>query len=96
MAAKKRRSGTLDLTTQVLIEIRDEVRRTNESLAQTNERLGTLERRQTETEVRLATEITALAKAVIDVRDLLREDRVLKPRLDDYEKRLAALERKVG
>jgi hypothetical protein len=63
--------------TQVLIEIRDEVRRTNERLGQTNERLSGLERRQTETEVRLATELVAVARAVNDVRDLLRAVRVV-------------------
>jgi septal ring factor EnvC (AmiA/AmiB activator) len=95
MAAKKRtRPG--DLTTQVLIEIRDEVRRTNEQLDVTNKRLGALERRQNETEIRLATELTAVAKAVIQVRDLLREDLLLSPRIDDHEKRLTTLERKLG
>jgi hypothetical protein len=37
----------------------------------TNERLERLERRQTETEIRLATELVAVAKAIGEVRDLL-------------------------
>jgi len=52
---------------QILREIRDEVRatngrldQTNECLDETNERLGRLERRVTETEIRLASELTAL------------------------------------
>ena len=118
MAAKKRRP---DLTTRVLIEIRDEVRRTNERLDQTNRRLdGTnerlmqmgdrldarldqtngrlaaLERRQTETEIRLATELVAVTHAVNGVRDLLRDNLQLHPRLDDHEQRLTALENERG
>jgi hypothetical protein len=93
--ASRKKNGSIDLTTQVLIEIRDEVRRTNERLGQTNERLSGLERRQSETEVRLATELVAVARAVNDVRDLLRAEHQLAPRVDDHEQRLAALERKI-
>ena len=78
----KRPSPTL----QVLREIRDQLRDTNARLDQTNARLdGTnqrlerpeggveaLQRRQSESEVRLATELVAVAKAVQEVRDLLR------------------------
>jgi len=96
MASKKKNGGPLDLTTQVLIEIRDEVRRTNDRLDQTNERLSQIDHRQAETEIRLATELVAVARAVGEVRDLLREERILAPRVDDHEKRLAALEQTVG
>ena len=50
-------------TRQVLREIRDELR-------QTNERLSGVERRQTETETRLATELVAVARLVGEVRDV--------------------------
>ena len=93
MAAKKRGPA---LTTRVLIEIRDEVRRTNGRLEQTNERLAALEHRQSETEIRLATELVAVTHAVNGVCDLLRANLQLHPRLDDHEQRLATLERKVG
>jgi hypothetical protein len=81
-----------DMTTQVLIEIRDEVRKTNERLGETNERLTRLERRQVETEVRLATELVAVVGAVHEVRDELLEDRRLAAQVTDHERRIVALE----
>ena len=113
MAAKKRGEGE-SLTTRVLVEIRDAIKRnterlearlgeTNERIDQTNARVGEtnehierLERRQTETEVRLATEIVAVAGAVHEVRDYLKEAIALRPTLDDHELRLRALESKRG
>ena len=44
----------------------------------------------TETEIRPATEVVAVAHAVNEVRDLLREQPDLRPRVDDHERRLAA------
>jgi len=96
-----------DLTIEILKDIRDEVRKTNERVDTTNERLDELrtdlvdriervERRQTETEVRLATELVAVGGAVREVRDLLREDRGLRDRVDDHERRLSAVERRTG
>jgi predicted RNase H-like nuclease len=61
-----------------------------------NERFGRLERRQTETEVRLSTELVAVVGAVREVRDLLREDHALRDRVDDHERRIAAVETRVG
>ena len=56
MATKKGGNGkVLDLTTRVLIEIRDEARRTNERLDQTNARLDETNARLDETNVRLET-----------------------------------------
>jgi chromosome segregation ATPase len=69
---------------------------TNERLAETNDSLGRLERRQTETEVRLSTELVAVVGAVREVRDLLREDRALRDRVDDHERRIAAVENRAG
>ena len=57
-----------DHALRVLTEIRDEVRRTNERVDQTNERLVHLEeslsRRIVESEMRTATAITELAQSV--------------------------------
>ena len=58
MATKRRSNGNvLDLTTRVLIEIRDEVRRTNERLvtgfAEVNERLDQTNARLDQTNARL-------------------------------------------
>jgi predicted nucleic acid-binding Zn-ribbon protein len=94
-----------DVTIEILKGIRDEVRGINSRLDATNSRLDTLredtnarferlERRQAETEVRLATELVAVVGAVHEVRDLLREDRVLRAQVDDHERRLAALEKR--
>jgi hypothetical protein len=77
------------LTLGVLREIRDETRKTNE-------RLDRLERRQTETEVRLATELLAVSSAVREVRDLLRTNLDVHVKVEDHEARIAALEQKVG
>ncbi|HEY3816152.1 MAG TPA: hypothetical protein VGL81_03220 [Polyangiaceae bacterium] len=52
--------------------------------------------RQTATEIRLATELVGVAGAVREVRDLLREDRVLRDRVEDHERRISAMERGAG
>jgi len=103
--ASKKRNG--DLTTEVLVQIRDELRLTREqlkneihdvrgALEQTNARLERLEHRQTEDAVRLATEVVAVANAVGQVRDLLRDQRQDQNRIDDHERRIAALETKAS
>lgn len=88
-----------DLTTRILIEIRDEARRTNERLDQTNERLDQtverldrLEQRQTEGEIRISTAITDVVGAIHEVRDAVIVDRKLAQRLDDHERRITTLE----
>jgi len=100
-----------DLTTQVLIEIRDEARRTNAQVAQlnaevaqikaeavqTNTRLDRLERRQTESEIRISTEIVAVAGAIDRLTDALLDPKRfggVTARLDDHERRLETLERR--
>ncbi len=92
-----------NLTVSILREIRDEVRKTNqrldqpnERLDQTNERLERLEKRQTETEVRLATELVAVASAVGELTELLRQDRALRQRVDDHERRISYVGLRVG
>jgi chromosome segregation ATPase len=69
---------------------------TNQRLSEANQRLDRLERRHTETDVRLSTELVAVVGAVREVRDLLREDRILQGRVDDHERRIAAIETRVG
>jgi len=100
-----------DLTTQVLIEIRDEARKTNARLDQTNSRLDQtvarldqtiarldrLEHRQTESEIRISTEIVGVVGAINRLTDaLLDPERVpsFTVRLDDHERRLGELERR--
>jgi hypothetical protein len=84
MAAKKKNSGARDLTTEVLVQIRDEMRHMREDLRR-------LEKRQGEDSTRLAAELVAVAKAVIQVRDLLRDQRVDRERVDDHEKRIRSI-----
>ena len=90
-------------TLTVLRAIRDELKGTNARLDQANARLDrvesrveAVEKRQTEMEVRLATELVAVARAVGEVRDLLRDGLAMRAQMDDHERRLAALERQRG
>jgi hypothetical protein len=79
-----------DLTTQVLIEIRDEARKTNA-------RLERLERRQAESEIRISTEIVGVVGAVDRLAEALLDPRgpgKLAERLEDHERRLGELERR--
>lgn len=96
-----------DHTLAVLKQIRDAVTQTNARLDQTNEcldqtradlsdRLDRLERRQTETEIRLATELTAVVGAVHALRDAVLADRDLRRTIADHEQRLSAIERRTG
>jgi hypothetical protein len=57
-------------------------------------RLDRLEQRQTATEIRIATELVGVAGALREVRDELRQDRTLRARVDDHERRIAATERR--
>lgn len=74
-----------DTTVEVLREIRDEAR-------MTNERLGRLEKRQVETEIRLATELTSVVGAIHELRDVIVEDRKLRSEVADHEVRIRRLE----
>ena len=80
--------------------VRQELKQTREDLGaridETNVRVDRLERRQTESEIRLATELVAVTAAVREVRDELREDRVLRRQFDDHERRIGALEKSRG
>lgn len=97
-----------DLMTRSLVEIRDEMRRTREELSArldttreelstridtTNERLDRLEQRQHASEVRLATELVAVAAAIRQLTDLFRDEREVRSQVADHERRLSAIER---
>jgi predicted RNase H-like nuclease (RuvC/YqgF family) len=102
-----------DLTTQILIDIRDAVRATNERIDQTNQRLDQtnqrldqtierldrsidrldrLERRQVDGEIRIGTEIVAIAGAIRNFHDDYLAERPSRAILQDHERRLRALE----
>lgn len=91
----------VDSTLLVLREIRDGIKLTNTRLDATNARVDELatEVRATNKhlvamEIRLATEMVAVAGAVRDVTTLVRELRDEK--IKELERRVAAVERKVG
>lgn len=92
-----------DLTIEILKSIRDEIRTSNERLERlertTNDRFErlegrfeSLERRQTETEVRLATEIVAVANAIHTVKDLLASRLEVYDQVQKLETRVTAIE----
>ena len=107
-----------DLTTKVLIQIRDEIKSTRDELRDelktarsdlntrldaTNARLDTtnaqlkfVAQRQTESDIRLGTELVGVRDAVDRVVDLLRADRTLRHDMDELKERVAVLERKTG
>ena len=94
-----------DITIEILKEIRDEIRATNGRLDETaldetrtemSDRFERLEHRQVVTETRIATELIAVAGAVNALREDLREDRALRRRVDEHERRIQTLERQAG
>jgi len=103
-----------DLTTKVLIEIRDEIRSTRQELREeiratntridaTNSRLDTtntkldfLARRQTEVELRVATELVGVRDAVGQLVEMHRADRELRHDVENLKERVANLESKAG
>jgi hypothetical protein len=83
-----RMAGKMSSPLEVLTEIRDE-------LKDHGRRLGALERRQSESEIRLATELVNVARAVTEVRDRLRERLDDRDRIDALERRIAAVEHRL-
>jgi hypothetical protein len=90
--AARETNARLDDTNARLEGLREDM---NARLEGTNTRLDRVERRQTETEVRLSTELVAVVGAVHEVRDLLAEDRALRTQVSDHERRLTAVESRV-
>jgi hypothetical protein len=74
-------------------ELSARIDQTNERIDLTNDRLEQLERRQVETEVRLATQLVEVVGAVNAVREAIVEDRVLRRTVADHEDRISRLER---
>ena len=74
-----------DLNTQILIEIRDQLR------AHAG-RLDRLETSNREMQLRIATEVVEVAKSVRELRDAVLEDRDLRAKVEDHESRLRRLE----
>ena len=58
--------------------------------------LDRLERRQTESEVRISSELVAVAGAVTQLRDAILEDRDLRNKVAEHERRITALEARPG
>ena len=94
-------AGKPSPTLKVLMEIRDELkehrgilREHGEILRDHGEHLESLEKRQVESEIRLATELVGVARAVTEVRDLLRDRLDDRDRIDDLEQRVSTLERR--
>ena len=94
-----------DVTLQVLIDIREEIRGTNkrvdglqEEVKQTNQRIdnlrGELSQRITHSEIRVATAITDLHGSINDVKTMLGEQLELRDRVANCERDIAELKRK--
>jgi chromosome condensin MukBEF ATPase and DNA-binding subunit MukB len=77
-------------------ELHDGLTGVRADLAGVTERMDRLERRQTEADLRIVTELVAIAGAVRETRDAYREERALRHRVDDHERRLADVEKRVG
>ena len=89
-----------DITIEILKSIREELHDglsgVREDLAGVTDRMDRLERRQTGPDLRIATELVAIAGAVRETRDADREERALSHRVDDHERRLSDVEKRVG
>ena len=85
-------NGRLDQTNGQLDQTNGRLDRMNGKLDLTNERLEKLEKRQAQGEIRLSTEMVAVAKAVDSVRQLLAERLDLRDRVDEHDRRISALE----
>ncbi len=86
--------GTNQRVDQLRTELSARIDDTNTRLDHLDDKVDLLARRQTETEVRLATEIVALAGVVREVKDVLAKRLDDRDRVDDHEQRIQALERR--
>ncbi len=87
------------ITVTVLKDIRDELRshgdilRSHGDILRSHDgRLEALERRQVASEIRLATEITAVVGAIHELRDVLLDDRRTRAEVLDHERRIGRIE----
>ena len=90
-----------DITNELLKNIHAEMKGMREEVGglrgdvrEMSARVERIERRQVEADIRLSTEIVGVVGVMQDVRDLLREDLRMRPRLDDHERRITELEKK--
>jgi ABC-type transporter Mla subunit MlaD len=93
----------LDQTNERLDQTNQRLDQTNERLDQTNQRLDRVEhaveqlaRVQMEGETRVASELVALARAVTETQELLKNRLELRSRLDDHEVRISTIERRLA
>ena len=73
-------------------ELHTEIRGVRDEVRETNVRVDRLERRQIESDMRLATEIVAVAGAVRELRDLFKDDLAVRHEVRDLQHRVGALE----
>ncbi|HEX4513875.1 MAG TPA: hypothetical protein VH054_10075 [Polyangiaceae bacterium] len=83
-----------DLTIEILKNIHAEIGGLRGDFREMNARVERMERRQVEADIRVSTEIVGVAGVMQDVRDLLRDNLRLRPRLEDHERRIFELEKK--
>jgi hypothetical protein len=92
-----------DVTVEVLQSIRDEVRGLRSDvramdgdIKDVRVELKEVQRRQTESEMHLATELVGVASAVFQVHDILRDDRGDRSTVQEHERRISALEKRLA
>ena len=85
----------VDQTNALIDQTNARLEQTNDRIDQTNVRLDRLERRQVESETRIATELIEVANAVRNVKELLERQAADRGKLDDHERRITALEARV-
>jgi hypothetical protein len=97
----------INLTTEILKGIRDEARKTNERIDETNSRLESLSahvdqmkdelsRRIVESEIRTSTAITDLAGNVRELVSILKQTNDLRPRVEQCEDDIKAIKRQLA
>lgn len=83
-------------TLKVLREIRDRLDSHDRRFESIEQRMDSMEQNMILLQTRLTTEVIAVADAVREVSALLRDRLDDRARVDDHERRLRDLERKVG
>lgn len=97
----------INLTTEILKGIRDEGRKTNERIEQTNSNLESLSdhvdqmrdelsRRIVESEIRTSTAITDLSGNVRELVSILKQTNDLRPRVEQCEDDIKSIKRQLG
>jgi hypothetical protein len=84
-----------DITIEILKDIRTQLGQMNERIEGTNDRLDALHRRVVESEIRMATAMTDLAGTVRDMAGTIRASNELGPRVENCERELLDLKRRL-